>query len=47
MDDPWNLVKLDRVLNFFIYFYKLLKVASFYYTVAKYAIKTRYSNNLK
>ena len=37
LNAPWNLVKLDRMLKFFIYFYKLLKVPLFffYYTVAQ------------
>ena len=36
LNAPWNLVKLDRVLNFFIYFYKLLKVPLFFcYTVTQ------------
>ena len=30
LDAPLNLVKLGRVLNFFIYFYKLLKVPLFF-----------------
>ena len=33
---PWNLLTLDRVLNNFIYFYKLLKAPLFFYcTVAQ------------
>ena len=31
LDAPWNLAKLDLVLNFFIYFYKLLKVPLFFW----------------
>ena len=29
-DSPWTLVKFERVLNFFIYFYALLKVSLFF-----------------
>ena len=56
LDAPWNLVKLDRMLNFFIYSYKLLKVPLFFYYTwyklhkskkAKYSIKARSANDSK
>ena len=56
-DAPWTIVKLDRVLNFYLLLYKLLKVFCFSYEILrvflvhavtqKYSIEARYSNNLK